>query len=790
MKRAVLFLCFNLLIRLICFAQSPQWSKTPNRFFDLNENQVVLTTLPVLSQEVVIGKAALTPADSTAAIKVRSFSFSKDESKFLIYTNTKKVWRYDTRGDYWVYDLATKKMRRLGLSLPSSSLMFAKFSPDGDNVAYVSGHNIYVEDVASGKMTQLTKDGTRKLINGTFDWAYEEEFDCRDGFRWSPDSKQIAFWQIDAKNTKDYLMLNTTDSIYSQAIPIEYPVAGELPSPFKIGVVSISDGQTKWMNIPTDPTYGSYLPRMEWAANNKELIVQHLNRRQNESDLLLCDASSGESKTILHESDSAWIDIMPAWDDSYKNGGWDWLKNGTAFLWASERDGWRHLYAVSRDGKTQTLITRGNYDVMEIVGVDEASGNVYFLASPDNATQSYLYKARLDGKTAAQRVTPATEPGSHSYEMSPDGKYATHTFSNHAVQWVDEWVTLPAHTAIGESAVANAIASAPKSDGTFRFFKVKTSDGVEMDGWEQRPANFDSTKKYPVVFYVYTEPAAANVVDRFRVGRNFLYRGDMKADGYVYISMDNRGTPAPKGRAWRKSIYRNIGIVNIHDQAMAAKEVLKWSYLDNDRTAVWGWSGGGSATLNLMFQYPDIYKTGIAIAAVGNMLTYDNIYQERYMGVPQESRADYVKGSPITYAKNLKGNLLYIHGTGDDNVHYSNAEMLVNELVKYNKQFQYMTYPNRTHSISEGAGTQQHLSTLYTNYLEDALRTGSKIESIWLLTHKRFRRLHSAFLSVPAVASGSLCRCSPHLSPPSITGSTCLPTCCGWVPGLRLLPFR
>ena len=238
--------------------------------------------------------------------------------------------------------------------------------------------------------------------------------------------------------------------------------------------------------------------------------------------------------------------------------------------------------------------------------------------------------------------------------------------------------------------------------------------------------NFDSTKKYPVVFYVYTEPAGQTVVNRWGIDRNRLYTGNMAADGYIYVSIDNRGTPSPKGAAWRKSIYRKIGQLNIKDQAMAATEVLKLSYVDRDRVAVWGWSGGGSATLNLMFQYPEIYKTGISIAAVGNQFTYDNIYQERFMGLPQQNLHDFVNGSPITYAKNLKGNLLYIHGTGDDNVHYNNAEMLVNELIKHNRQFQFMPYPNRTHSISEGEGTYKHLSTLYTEYLRKNCPPGGR----------------------------------------------------------------
>jgi dipeptidyl-peptidase-4 len=258
------------------------------------------------------------------------------------------------------------------------------------------------------------------------------------------------------------------------------------------------------------------------------------------------------------------------------------------------------------------------------------------------------------------------------------------------------------------------------------FFKVKTEDGVELDGWMVKPVDFDPAKKYPVLFFVYTEPAGAEVRDIYQVAHNKLFAGDMAREGYIYLSIDNRGTPAPKGRAWRKSIYRKIGILNIQDQAMAAREILKWPYVDADRIAVWGWSGGGSATLNLMFQYPEIYKTGIAIAAVANQLTYDNIYQERYMGLPQENREDFIKGSPITYAKNLKGNLLYIHGTGDDNVHYANAEMLINELVKHNKQFQFMAYPNRTHSISEGEGTLKHLSTMYSDFLRTYCPPGGR----------------------------------------------------------------
>ena len=418
---------------------------------------------------------------------------------------------------------------------------------------------------------------------------------------------------------------------------------------------------------------------------------------------------------------------MPSWDQDYAYGGWDWINGGSEFLWASEKGGWRQLYRVSVDGKKEKLITKGNIDVMDIVRVDEKGNYLYYMASPQNATHLYLYRSSLDGSGLPERVSPADQPGTHHYNIAPGAVYAKHSFSNHYLQPVEEWILLKDHRPLtGSVSVAERMAQADPAGSGIEFRTVQTSDGVDMDAWLAKPKNFDPTKKYPVVFYVYTEPWGQTVKDSYGTGRNFLYQGDMAADGYIYVSIDNRGTPVPKGRAWRKSVYRKIGQLNIRDQALAAREILKLPYADSSRVAVWGWSGGGSATLNLMFQYPDIYKAGISVAAVGNQLTYDNIYQERYMGLPQENRQDFLKGSPITHARNLKGKLLYIHGTGDDNVHYNNAEMLFNELIRHNKQFRMMSYPNRSHSISEGEGTYQHLSTLFTEFLREACPPGGR----------------------------------------------------------------
>lgn len=667
----------------------------------------------------------------------QSYAFNNDYSRVLLFTNTVKVWRLRTKGDYWLLDLHTNRLTQMGKSLPPQSLMFAKLSPDGTKCAYVSEHNLYVEDVATNNIRQLTWDGTRKMINGTFDWVYEEEFGCRDGFRWSPDGSKIAFWNVDATKIRDYYMLNTTDSIYSRVIPVEYPKVGEAPSPVKIGVVDINGGTTKWMNIAGDPQQ-NYIPRMEWSGPS-ELIVQQLDRKQQQSNLIYCNVNDGSARTFWSEHDNAWVDLNSA-DIFGEPGGFSWINGGKDFIWISEKDGWRHIYKISRDGQSTTLLTTGNYDIDVIKCIDEMHNYIYFSASPENSTQLYLYRIRLTNdkpkfkdkmknamdKGMPEALSDANMKGTHEYSISPNGRYATHSFSNHNTEESEEWITLPDNKPMKpEKSIAKNIKVDPSIN--VEYVKVKLDDGTELDAWIRKPDNFDPSKKYPVVMYVYGEPAASTVADSYGNHNNFLYNGKMTADGYVQVAIDNHGTPVLKGAAWRKAIYRKIGRINIDDMAKGFMKLLDMNpYFDRDRTAVWGWSGGGSSTLNLMFQYPDLFKTGIAIAAVANQLFYDNIYQERYMGLPQENKDDFVKGSPVNYAQNLKGNLLYIHGTGDDNVHFDNAEVLVNALVANGKQFEYMAYPNRTHGISEGRGTRQHLSALYTNFLKKNCAPGAR----------------------------------------------------------------
>jgi dipeptidyl-peptidase-4 len=710
-KYSIWQVCLLLFVVTLTFAQpkrSPNWTKDGNGYYEIQNGSIILVSLPKMERKTVLANTGM---------RIQSFEFSADGTKALIFTNAKKVWRYATRGDYYVADLNTKEIKQVGKDKPASSLMFAKFSPNGNQVAYVSKHNIYVEDLNAGTSKALTTDGTDKLINGTFDWVYEEEFDCRDGFSWSPDGASIAYWQLDASKIKNFLMLNNTDSIYPFTVPVEYPVVGEDPSACKVGIVNVASAKTTWLQVPGDQIQ-HYIPRMEWIPNTNEVILQQLNREQNLSTLFVCNASTGSAKSIYSEADKAWIDVTD---------GWEWLNGNKEFIWASEKDGWRHYYRISKDGKKEALITKGNYDVIESTLVDEKDNSIFFIASPTNATQRYLYKTNLDGKGKLERVTPSIMPGTHTYYISPNGVYARHSYQSASIPPLNEWMNLSTGNPLTmEGSISSQLGRVRPPKNKTEFFKIKTEDGIELDGWMKKPDNFDATKKYPVVFYVYGEPASQTVKDTYGVDRNFLYNGDIAHDGYISISLDNRGAPAPKGREWRKSIFKNIGTLNIRDQAMAAKKILEWPFVDKDRIAVYGWSGGGSSTLNLMFQYPDIYKTGIAIAAVGNQLTYDNIYQERYMGSPLKGKEAYIAGSPISHVQGLKGELLYIHGTGDDNVHYQNAEMLINELVKYRKVFQLMSYPNRTHSISEGEGTSEHLSLTYTKFLREHCPPGAK----------------------------------------------------------------
>ena len=670
------------------------------------------------NRSVYISARQLVPQGASEPLDFDDYAWSADGNLLLLFTNTQRVWRQNTRGDYWVLNRQTGALKRLGGVAPPSTLMYAKFSPSGDRVAYVRRGNIYVERLSDGTITQLTSDADSLHVNGMTDWVYEEEFDLRDAFRWSPDGAKIAYWRFDMTGVGTFSLINDTDSLYPKITPIQYPKAGTSNSAVTAGVVSANGGATTWLQIDGDARE-NYLPRMEWAGPS-ELILQRMNRLQNTDRVMLADAATGATRTVLTERDSAWVDVV---DDIR------WLAKGTEFLWTSERDGWRHVYRVSRDGKRVTNITPGNFDVVSVAGVDEPGGWLYYIASPDNATQRYLYRTKLNGKGSAERVSPAAQAGSHSYRISPDARWAFHTYSNFSTASVIELVQLPAHR-VARTLVDNAkqrAAVGPFIKGAGEFFKVPVSDGVTLDGWMIKPANFDSTKSYPLLMYVYGEPAGQTAQDSW--GGGHLWEHTIADQGYIVATVDNRGTPAPRGRAWRKVVYGAVGILSSKEQADAVRALTgSRRYLDPTRVAIWGWSGGGSSTLQALFRYPDVYQVGMSVAPVPDERLYDTIYQERYMGLlngPADS-ARYYNASAISAAEGLKGRLLVVHGSGDDNVHYQGTERLVNRLVSLGKSFDFMAYPNRSHCICEGRGTTLHVYSLLTRYLLEHLPAGPR----------------------------------------------------------------
>lgn len=668
--------------------------------------------------EVLVSAADLIPDGSTEPLAIHGYSWSPDGSKLVLFTNSKRVWRQNTRGDYWILDLESKRLHQLGgPEAAPSTLMFAKISPDGTKAAYVRDNNIYAEDIATGRITPLTTDGSETIINGTFDWVHEEEFGLRDGFRWSPDSRRIAYWQLDASGIGEFLMINYTDSLYSYTIPLQYPKAGTTNSASRIGVVPATGGETTWIRDGAPDPRNRYLARMGWADGSDELIIQMLNRLQNTNTVLLADADDGSVRTVYVDRDDAWLDVV---DDLL------WLEDGGRFTWLSERDGYRHAYIIDRDTGDADLVTDGDYEVVSVSLIDVDGGWLYFIGSFDTATERYLYRVPLEGGEP-ERLTPADASDWHSYQMSPDGAWAIHTYSTFDTPPVIDLVSLPDHEVVRTFVTNERVRSnfEALTLGDREFFRVDIGP-AELDAYMIRPSHFDPSKKYPVLFHVYGEPWGQTVTNGWG-GRNLLWHSYLAEQGYVVMSVDNRGTPGPHNREWRKMIYGEIGTLASKDQAAALEAIAdRFDWVDTNRIGIWGWSGGGSMTLNMLFRYPEMYHVGMSVAPVPDQRLYDTIYQERYMGLPQDNPEGYRDGSPITYAAGLEGDLLLVHGTGDDNVHYQGSERLMNELIRLGKPFDVMVYPNRSHGIYEGEGTTRHLFELLTRHLTDHLEAGER----------------------------------------------------------------
>ncbi|MEK6769108.1 MAG: S9 family peptidase, partial [Gemmatimonadota bacterium] len=569
------------------------------------------------AREVLASAAQLVAPGDTAGLVIESYAWSPDLSRVLIFTNAQRVWRTNSRGDYWVLDRLSGRLRKLGgPAARPSSLMFAKFSPDGSRVAYVRDFNLYVEDLATGRITALTRGGSRTIINGTFDWVYEEELMdyWADGWRWSPDGRSIAYWQLDATGVRDFDLINDTDSLYSFVMPVQYPKAGGTNSAARIGVVSAAGGVTRWMQVPGAPR-DNYLARMEWAPSGDAVLIQQLNRLQNTLTLYAADPRSGGARVLVEErNDRGWVDPDTSGPPAF-------LAGGRSMIWQSERSGWRHLYqATLAEGGALRPITQGDFDVLSRVAVDTTDGWVYYVASPDNPARRYLFRARLDGRGPPERLSPADQPGTHSYAVAPGARFAFHTFSRFGVPPVVELVGLPDHrvlrTLVDNAQLRQRVAALRR--GAEEWFQVDAGNGLHVGGWMIKPPDFDPNRRYPLFLFEYGGPLpdiqSSTVADRW-LRTDYLWFTLLAQHGYVVASVENRGTGA-RGRDWRQATYGQLGVIESEDVAGAARAMGRWPFIDSTRIGIYGHSYGGFMALNVILRHPEVFSTAIAAAPV------------------------------------------------------------------------------------------------------------------------------------------------------------------------------
>ena len=654
--------------------------------------------------QTLVSAAELTLPGADKPVAVDGYSFNADEQKILFTTGTEPIYRHSSQASYYVFDRASKKLTALS---SGGKQGYATFSPDGKRVAFVRDNNLFVTDLATMVETAVTSNGVKNnLINGSTDWVYEEEFSFAQGFFWSPDSRQIAFYTFDESQVPEYDM-QQWGGLYPTEYRFKYPKAGEKNSLVTVSSYEVASARTTKMDV--GPVADQYLPRLMWTQVPNTLSIQRLNRLQNKLEILHGDATTGQTQVVLTDTSPAYVDV----NDDLR-----YLPGGKQFLFTSEKDGYQHLYLHEMSGRQVRQLTKGDWEISTINGFDPKAGFVYYTSTQGSALQRHLYRVSLKGGSP-RRISEAGN-GTDAVNLSPDTHYFLNTHSAAGV---------PAVVSLREGSTGKLVKTlednarlretlAQYDLGKLEFFTFKTSEGTELNGSMLKPANFDPAKKYPVLMHVYGGPGSQTVKDDAGAGiafTNYLWHQLLAEKGYIVVSVDNRGTGA-RGAAFKKSTYANLGKLETIDQGEGAKYLATLPFVDKSRIGIWGWSYGGYMTSLAMTKNPDLFKMGIAVAPVTNWRYYDTVYTERFLKTPQENPAGYDDNSPVQFAQNLKGKFLLVHGTGDDNVHFQNSIAFVEALIKANKDYQTLYYPNRNHGIFGGT-TRLHLYRQMTNFV-------------------------------------------------------------------------
>lgn len=633
--------------------------------------------------------------------RFQEFEFSNNEQKLILGTEIEPIYRRSARGIYYAYDLEKGQLQQIS----ENQIQEPRFSPNGEKVAYVYNNNLYVKDLSTGEVDQITKDGKKnEIINGITDWVYEEEFSFVRAFDWNKTGDKIAFLRFDESEVPEFSMDITGKDLYPSEYTFKYPKAGEKNSEVSLHVYDLTSNETSQVDLSNYSDF--YIPRIKWTNEPNVLSAQVLNRHQNVLDLIFYNTADNSKKTVLSETDEAYVDVT----DNLT------FLEDNSFIWTSERDNWNHIYRYDRNGKLLNQVTRGPWDVTNYYGFDPKTKTIFYQSTENGSINRDVYSIKANGKNK-KRLTDKV--GQNSADFSSD---FTYFINSHTSATTPYEFTL--HTADNGKLVRKIkdnqelLKRISEYDFSPKEFSTINVNGNDLNMWMIKPPQFDPSKEYPLFITQYSGPGSQEVSNVFYSSNDYWYQL-LANKGVVVVAIDPRGTGF-KGADFKKVTQNELGKYEVEDIIQAAKQLGEKEYIDSDKIGIWGWSYGGFMASNAILKGNDVFKMAIAVAPVTSWRFYDTVYTERYMTTPQENPSGYDENSPLNHVEKLKGDFLIVHGSGDDNVHVQNSMRMIEALIQANKQFDWAIYPDKNHGIY-GGNTRLHLYTLMTNFIEENL---------------------------------------------------------------------